>query len=96
MAYSLVYLLFLAHSGVAHQAALNGWLRVPRLLFLYLCSPEIFVRSLLLLPTPSAQYCLMGMVGLGAESGMRGVAGRVQSTESDAQRAVSIILLINL
>ena len=38
----------------------------------------------------------MGMVGCGAEGGMRGVACRVHSTESDVQRAVSIILLINL
>ena len=74
MVYSLIYLLFFAQSGVAHQAALNGWLRVPRLLFLYFCSPVIFVRSLLLLPTPSAQCCLMGMAGLSAKSGMRGVA----------------------
>ena len=82
--------------GAAHQAVLNGWLRVPRLLFLLVYSPEGFVRSLLLLPTPSAQYSLMGMVGCGAEGGMRGVACGVQSTESDVQRAVRIILLINL
>ena len=61
----------IALAGVAHQAALNGWLRVPRLLFLYLYSPEIFVRSLLLLPTPSAQCCLMGIVGRGADWGMQ-------------------------
>ena len=74
MVYSLVYLLFFAQSGVAHQAALIGWLRVPRLLFLLMCTSVVFVRSLLLLPTPSAQYCPMGMVGCGAKSGMRGAA----------------------
>ena len=66
------WLLYLA----AHQAVLNGWLRVPRLLFLYLCAPVAFVRRLLLLPTPSAQYCLMGMAGRGANSGMRGAECR--------------------
>ena len=66
----------LAYRGVAHQAALNGWLRVPRLLFLYVYSPEFFVRSLLLLPAPSAQYCLMGMVGRGADWGMQSAEHR--------------------
>ena len=58
----------------ARQSTWGGWLRVPRLLFLLVYLPVVFVRSLLLLPTPSAQYCLMGMVGRGAKSGMRGVA----------------------
>ena len=57
----------LALYGDAHQAALNGWLRVPRLQFLLVYSPVAVVRSLLLLPTPSAQYCLMGMMGRGAD-----------------------------
>ena len=48
--------------GVAHQAALNGWLRVPRLLFLYLYSPEIFVRSLLLFTYASRPKCSAGLV----------------------------------
>ena len=75
--------------GVAHQAALNGWLHVPRLLFLHFYAPVAFVRSLLLLPTPSAQYCLMGMVGRDAKRGMREVACCVKF-------AIGISLLLNL
>ena len=44
--YYCVQPLFCSSVGVARQAALSGWLHVPRLLFLYVYSPVALLRSL--------------------------------------------------